>query len=139
MKLYGGDGTMVGNSHLDRLAFDNPAWYFGVIGGMEDGSTLNRLGGYRSVCTIKPVLLVLTVYIFLTVTLLAGILAFVAELVLLSILKLLVELPCLCPSTLAPAAFLMQLRTQGQTSVLLKSPCNPTYSCSGFNINILTV
>ena len=63
----------------------------------------------------------------------------VTELVLPGILQLLVKLPCLCLGTLTPAAFLMQLRTQGQTSVLLKSPCNPTYSCSGFNINILTV
>jgi len=58
---------------------------------MEDGSTLNRLDGCSSIGTVKPVLLVLTIHIFLTVTLLAGILAFVAELVLLGILKLLVE------------------------------------------------
>ena len=44
VKLHCGDNTMVCNSHLDRLALNNPAWYFGVIGGMEDGSTVNRHG-----------------------------------------------------------------------------------------------
>ena len=54
---------------------------------------LNRLGAYRSVRTVKSILLILSVGIFLFV--LAGPLAFVAELVLLCILQLLVELASL--------------------------------------------
>ena len=68
---------------------------------------LNRLGAYRSVRTVKSILLILSVGIFLFVLVLAGPLAFVAELVLLCILQLLVELASLSLRTLALAAFLM--------------------------------
>ena len=46
---------------------------------------LNWLGGYCSVCSVKPVLLVLPVGILLLILILASLLAFVPELVLLGI------------------------------------------------------
>ena len=68
---------------------------------------LNRLGAYRSVRTVKSILLILSVGILLFVLVLARPLAFVAELVLLCILQLLVERASLSLRTLALAAFLM--------------------------------
>ena len=77
-------------------------FFYGII-------LLNRLRRDRSVRAVKLVLFILPVGFALLILVLASLLAFVSELVLLCVLQLLVKLADLRFCTLALAAFLMKI------------------------------